>query len=115
MSRARIGSAHPIAETGSLRAAAANIGKRKPADEYVVAPAGDEECIGEVAALVLTIALDAAAERGSGQVVGGPSRLPRRKKRTACLPQPAPFRVVGHQWRSQCNAVAGNLRQQIRH
>src|SRR5581483_7982947 len=59
---ARIRRSHPITETSRLRAAAADIGQGEPADEDVVLLAHDEVRISEVAALILGIAPDAAAE-----------------------------------------------------
>src|SRR5688572_12911993 len=59
---ARMRRPHPISEAPRLSAAAANIGKRQPPEELVVFPAENEERISEIAALVFSIALDAAAE-----------------------------------------------------
>src|SRR5260370_34710104 len=83
MALARIGGTHPIAEAARLCATAANIGEREPADENIVVLAKNEECIGEVAALVLAVALDAAAKGGAGGVVGRASRVPKREKGSA--------------------------------
>src|SRR5262245_43325673 len=59
---AGISGTHPIAEAASLGAAAADIGKGETTDEGIVALAKNKEGVGEVAALVLGIALDPAAE-----------------------------------------------------
>src|SRR5205085_744929 len=61
----RIGRPHPVAEAARLRATAANIGEREATNEAVVALAEDKERVGEVAALVLGVTLNAATERGA--------------------------------------------------
>ncbi len=54
--------AHRRPEAASLRATTTDVGERKTSDQDIVALAEDEERIGEIAALVLEIALDAAAK-----------------------------------------------------
>jgi len=61
VSPARMGRARPIAEIAGLGAAAPDIGERQAADQNVVVLAKYEERIGEIAALVLGVALDPAA------------------------------------------------------
>src|SRR5207247_6686610 len=68
--------ANPITEAPGLSAATPNVCQRQPADERVVGLAANKECIGQIGALILGIALDAAAERRAREVIGRPSRLP---------------------------------------
>src|SRR5712692_1942397 len=84
---ARIGCSHPVAEAARLRATAANISERQSAQEHIVVPAENEKRIGEIAALVFRITLDATAKGRAREVVGGPRRLPRREEVAACFAQ----------------------------
>src|SRR6516165_1909957 len=113
MTLARVSCPHPITETARLGTASTNIGERQPAQQNIIVLAENEEGIGEVAALVFGIALDATAKRGAGKVIGGPGRLPGREEIAACFPQSHPFRAVGHLRRPQHDAVAGNRRHRI--
>src|SRR5262249_60984006 len=86
MTLARVGCPHPVTETARLGAAPTNIRKRQSAHQNITVLAEDEEGIGEGAALVFGIALDAAAKGCTGKVVGGPGRPPGRREIAASFP-----------------------------
>src|SRR5262245_31188453 len=110
---ARIRRAHPVAEAARLGTTATNVGQRQAAYENIVVLAENEERISQVAALVLGIALDAATKGGSGQVVSGPSRLPRREEVATSLAQRGPFGTIGHLRGTQNDAVARDRGHQV--
>src|SRR3979490_849586 len=107
---ARKGRPHPITEAARLGTTAADVGEREPPDKNIVLLAENEERIGEVAALVLGIPLDATAKRVAREVVRRPGRLPWREEVTAGFPQCSPFPLIGHPRRPQHDTVACNRR-----
>jgi hypothetical protein len=110
---ARVGRAHPVAKAARLGTTATNVGQGQAAYENIVVLAENEERVSQIAALVLGIALDATAKRRSGQVVGGPSRLPRREEVATRLAQRRPFGTIGHLWGTQNDAVARDRGHQV--
>src|ERR1700730_15075412 len=95
MTLARVSCPHPITQTARLGTAPTNIRQRQSAQQNVIMLAENEEGIGEIAALVFGVALDATAKRGAGKVIGGPGRLPRREGNRAPLPPHPPIPPVG--------------------
>src|SRR5262245_16328448 len=113
MALARVGCSYPVTETARLGTAPTNIRERQAAQQNIIILAENEEGIGEVAALVFGVALDATAKGCAGKVVGGPRWLPRREKITACFPQRRPFRTIGHLWCPEHDAIARNRRHRV--
>jgi len=74
-----------------LHDAPAHIGQRDAADHGAVQLAENDEGIGAVGGDVLGIAAQPAPEAGTGQVVGGPDRLPRRQIFAAIFAQIRPL------------------------
>src|SRR2546430_9783553 len=91
MTLARVSCPHPITQTARLGTAPTNIRQRQSAQQNVIMLAENEEGIGEVAALVFGVALDATAKRSAGKVIGGPRPLPRPEGNAACFPQTHPL------------------------
>src|SRR5262249_25181785 len=113
MTLARVGCSYPVAETARLGTAPTNIRERQTAQQNIIVLTKNEEGIGEVAALVFGVALNATAKGCAGKVVGGPGRLPWREEIAARFSQRYPFRAVGHLRRPQHDAVAHNCRHRV--
>src|SRR5262249_18707126 len=94
MTLARVGCSYPVAETARLGTAPTNIRERQTAQQNIIVLTKNEEGIGEVAALVFGVALNATAKGCAGKVVGGPGRLPWREEIAARFSQRYPFRAV---------------------
>src|SRR5258707_10931962 len=95
MTLARVSCPHPITETARLGTASTNIRQRQSAQQNVIMLAENEVGIGEIAALVFGVALDATAKRGAGKVVGGAGWGPARGGITAVLPPKHPLPPLG--------------------
>ena len=72
--------AHPVADTGGLRDAAADVGEGQSADQRAIGVADDQKRVALIGPQVLGIASDATPERASRQIVRRPGRLPRLEK-----------------------------------
>src|SRR5262249_37940777 len=106
--------AGPVAKTAGLRDAAPDIGQRQAANQRAVRIAGYKKGITLVAAQILGIAFDAAAECRAREIVDRPGWLPRLKKIAAHLPQRRPFLEVGHLRGAQGDPLAFDARQRLR-
>src|SRR5262245_11576866 len=96
----------PIAEAARLGDAAAHIGDGEAAPQRMDGTAKQEERIAHVGPQVLGIALQAATEGTTRQIVGEPGRLPRREEVAARLAQRRPFGEVRHLRRPQEHALS---------
>ncbi len=86
--------------------AAPDIAETNAAEQRVVALAENEKTVALVGPPIRRVAGDAAAERGTGQRVGRPSRLPGGEKASRVAAQRRPFLPVTALGRAQPDARA---------
>src|SRR5690349_8131259 len=101
--------AHPVAEIGGLRDAAADVVEVHAAEQAIIRLAKDVETVAEVEAPFLQDARDAVAKHGAFQRVVAPGGFPGLEEAAAPLAHRRPLLVVGAGRRAQIGAFADQL------
>ena len=102
---AGMAAADPVAETGRLRDAAAQVRERRAAEHRLVVAAQDQEAVGGSLLPLPVVGLDPPPEGGPAQGIVRPGRFPGHQEFAALLTQLRPVPPVALAQRAQVDAI----------